>query len=803
MLKNYIITALRNLSRNRLFTLINILGLAIGLACFTLIVLYVKNELSYDRHHPHADNIYRLILTGTLGGNDFNAAVTGGVLGELVQEEVPEVINHTTVYRSARSILFRYGEQSFYQDRVFYADSGFFKIFSYEFLAGDPATALDHPNSVVLTDVLARKIFGNENPVGRVLEWNNTDQMVVRGVVKTGSHRSHLQFDALASLNTFRNNQRMWPFVNSLWTFTTHNYVQTAEGVSAETLRSKMLPVKESHMREAMDEYGMNLDIVPQPITRIHLHSHLVHELDDNGDISRIYIFSAIALLILLVACINFVNLSTAKSTRRAREMGVRKVFGAHRSMLFRQLMSESVIWALISMVLALMFVEIFLPLFNNLAGISFGKSWLADWKFLLMLLGVTLAAGVVSGIYPALVLSSYSPIRVLRSSTFKGTTSRSWFRNIMVVIQFAISIFLIFSTIVIDRQLRYIENKDLGINEQDILVAPIRDRSMMRDYDQLKGELMNIPGVTGVTASSTYLGNYEHRRGYYTEGETRKNITMYRNIQVDYNYLDMFQTRIVEGRNFSDNRKFDSTAIIINQAMARKMGWDQPLGKRIYMPDDDPEVGDVQFRVIGVVKDFNYASLHLPVEPLLINVDENFFRYLNIRIDHQAIAATLPLLEEKWNERSPRHPFDYFFIDTRFQNFYAAETKMSSLFSYFSVLALLIAAMGLFGLALYATEQRTREIGIRKVFGGSVGRILRMLLREFLQWVLIANLIAWPLAWFFMHNWLGNFAYRSTITWWVFLLSAAASLVIAVITVSWQSIRTARQNPVKSLRYE
>ncbi|MBE0639664.1 MAG: ABC transporter permease [Bacteroidales bacterium] len=802
MFKNFLTTAFRSLLKNKLFSLINIFGLAIGLACFTMIILYVQDELSYDKHHDHAENIYRLSLKGSMTGNNFHTATSGGPVGELMQNEIPEVEEHVTLYKSNRPVLFQVDDHKFYQDGIMYADSNFFNIFKYEFINGDPVTALNQPNSLVLSETMAGKFFGNRDPMFQTIRWNNEQNMIVKGVVRDPVNRSHLHFDVLASMSTFRSDQRMWSYMNSLWTFITQNYVRVSDGTTLDILNEKIKTVAASHLNQAEEEYGLKLEIVPQPITDIHLTSKLVHELGNNGDMSRIWIFSTIAFLVLVVACINFVNLTTAKSSRRALEVGVRKVFGASRNLLFRQFISESLIIALISLFISMFLVELFLPFFVNLAGVEFGYRWLANWPFLLFLLGVALLAGLLSGSYPAVFLSAYKPIRVLKGDVFRGGR-RSYFRNAMVVLQFVISVFLIFSTLAIYRQLQFMQSKDIGISREDVVIVPIRGSDLMAKYENMQDEFRLIPGVKDVSASSTYLGNFEQRRGYYPEGTTRQSSWMMNNVQVDYNYLDMMNTELLMGRNFNENRQLDSNAIIINEALMKKLEWENPLGRFIYLPFGETAAEDTPLKIVGVVRDFNFASLHDAVEPLLIQLDPSMFRYLNIKISRQNVAGILGMIESKWQEFSPDQPFDYFFQDTRFDSFYVAEIQMTNLFIYFSVLALFIAAIGLFGLALYTTERRTKEIGIRKVFGGSVQQILKLLTREFIRWVIIANLIAWPLAWYFMHIWLQNFAYQTNISWWIFALSAIFSLLIALITVSWQSIRATLKNPVEALRWE
>lgn len=802
MLKNYLTILIRNLTRTPSFSIINTLGLAVGLASFILIVLYVQNEISYDRHHIQPENIFRVSLKGEMGGNAFHTATTGGPVGEIMQDEIPEVVTHATVYRASRNTLMHVGENKFYIERVGYADSTFFDIFRYDFLLGNPQTALVHPNSVVLGQSLARKLFGDENPLGQTIKFDNKDNMVVRGVFRENGNNSHLNFDAIGSISTFRGNPRMWNHVNSLYTFITYNYLRVNGEISKDQLSEKLNTVLYHHMGDAIEEYDMKLELIPDPIQSIHLHSHLIHELEENGDYSRVTIFSAIALLILVIACINFINLSTARSARRAREVGIRKVFGASRGALVRQFIGESVFISLISLLLALMLVELFLPVFENLSGIRFGISHLEDMHMIPLLVLLAVFVGLVSGIYPAFFISAYQPVKVLKGKLFEGKR-RPVLRNMMVILQFVISVFIIFSTITIYRQVYYMNQKDLGMDQKDVVIIPLRDRALIDKYKTIRGELELIPGVAEVSASSSVPGNYNERQAYYPEGTTRQGSQLLNYINVDYNYLDLMHAKLVEGRNFNPNIRLDSAAIIVNQALVKKMGWDQPVGKHIFLPTADENAADIKYTVIGVVKDYNFASLHEDIKPLIIGAERQYFRNLSIKVDPKATAATVAFLEKKWAGISPDRPFEYQFLDTSFKNLYRAEFKMSNLFVYFSILAVFIASLGLFGLAMYNTERRTKEIGVRRVFGGTVGQISRLLLGEFSMWVLLANLVAWPFAWYFLHRWLQQFAFQTRIAWWIFALTGLISLAVALATVSWQSIRTALKNPVDALRYE
>mgnify|MGYP000968204022 FL=1 len=802
MLKNYWKIALRNLLKNKVFFLINIFGLAIGLASFVLLGLYVYTELNYDRHHRKADQIYRLVLKGEMGGEYLEAAVTGGPMGPILKNEMPEVVQNTQIQEVRRSVHLSYLDKHFFEEKIIYADSSFFDVFDHHFVAGNPLTALEKPFSLVITRQMAEKIFGNENPMGKILKWNNTSDYVVTGIIENHKPNTHLQFDFYASLSTLLSNPRTRPMVTSLFTFATFNYVVVKKEANIPELQKKVDLLVEKHMGEGMREYGGKFSITLQPLSAIHLHSHLLHELGQQGDISRVYIFSAIAVLILIIACINFVNLSTARSSKRALETGIRKVFGANRSMLIKQFLGESVLVSILSLLMAIFFIKIMLPSFNNIAGTNFSFGLIGNPGFLAFLSLITLLVGFTAGIYPAFFLSSFDPGRVIKSD-FRNFGSKSGFRNVMVTLQFIISVFLIFSTIVIYSQLHFIENKNLGFNKENLMIVPLRTPAMVAKYKTVKGELRNVPGVVDVSASSSYLGNFQQRQGYYPEGVPRTDAWMLLNLQTDYNFPQMMGVTLKSGRSFSESVPADSNAVLVNEALAKEMNLVDPVGHYISLPDGEDESSDTRFKIVGMLEDFNFASLHQPVKPLLLNLNPANHRYLNIRIDQNDRNATLSAISEKWETLFPSEPLDYFFLDQRFPELYSADLKTGNLFIIFTVIAIVIALMGLFGLVLYTTERRTREIGIRKVFGSSEKDILFRLNSEFLKWVLAASVIAWPLGWFFMNNWLENFAFRENISWWIFLVSTFLAVAISTITISVLAFSSARKNPVDTLRYE
>jgi len=803
MLKNYFITAIRHLLRNKIYFFINMLGLAIGMACFVLISLYVYNELKYDRHHKKANLTYRLVLKGEMGGNYIEAAVTGGPMGPALYNELPEVVQFTQIQEVRRSVLLTYLDRHFFEENMIYADSSFFDVFKYDFIQGDPKTALIQPFSLVMTQTMAHKIFGDENPIGKTIKWNNKDNFEVTGIIGDPEYNSHLQFDMYVSFSTLLTNERTKSLVNNLFAFATFNYVVVKDDcVDIPALQVKVDTLVEKYMGSGMRDYGGKFTVSLHPVTSIHLHSHLVHEMGRQGDIAQVYIFSAIAFLILIIACINFINLSTARSSKRALEVGMRKVFGANRKTLTFQFIGESVLISLISLILALIFINLALPLFNNIAGTSFSFGWFGNGTFIMFLILLAIFVGLAAGSYPAIFLSSLSPVKGFKSNFFNHP-SNSVFRNAMVVLQFAISVFLIFGTLVIRNQLSFISKKDLGFVKEDLMVVPLRGPEMTTRYATIKAELLNVPGVKDVSASSAYLGNFGQRQGYYPEGNSRKDAWMLLNLQADYNYFDVIGAKIVKGRSFSENIEADSNAVVINQALAKQMGLDDALGHYISLPTGSDESTDYRFKIIGVVGDFSFASLHEPVKPLLINADPRNSRYLNIRLGGQNNEAVIAMINQKWDSVFPNQPLDYFFTEDKYLALYTSDLKMGNLFISFTILAIFIAALGLFGLVLYITERRTKEIGIRKVFGSSVSHIVLRLNREFIKWVFVASIIAYPIAWYFMDKWLQNFASRTRISWWIFVVAAILAMIIAVSTISWQAIKAARKNPIDALHYE
>jgi putative ABC transport system permease protein len=804
MFKNYLKIALRNLHRFRTYSLINITGLIIGMACFILVFLYVQDELSYDRYHENSRQIYRITAEANITGQNMQTATTPAPLAPTLTDEFPEVLGAVRFLcsHSGRDSLIAYGEKKFYESRFLYADQNVFDIFSFKLIKGDPETALKNPHSIILTEEMAKKYFGNEDPLGKVMTVNNRSDFQITGVLRRIPHNSHFRFDFLASFATLTEADKS---ISQNWgDLSYHTYLLLAEGSSPVELESKLPLIVKKYVSKFFESYLGNVENMTsmfkfhvQPLTGIHLHSQLLGEIEANSDINYVYIFSAVAFFILIIACINFMNLATARSSCRAKEVGMRKVVGAQRSQLIGQFLGESFLLSFISLLLAIGLVEILLPAFNAISEKEISLNYSQSWIVLIGLVGMAFVVGFLSGSYPAFLLSSFRPIEVLRGKV-KSSLAVPFLRKILVIFQFSVSVILITGTVVIRDQLIYIRNKNLGFDKEQLVAIPLRSNEIIRNYQSIKNELLQYPDIVKVSASSTLPGRGLGTSVFRPEGASDDNCLLMYNISVDYDFIKTLGIELLAGRSFSkDFSSDDREAFIINEAAVKKLGWKSPIGKQVEY------ISVRKGTVIGVVKDFHYLSLHQKIEPFLLYVDPEDFRYFAVKIRPQNISRTLAFLEDKWRKFDPAHPFEYSFLDDDFDKLYKADKKLGQIFVSFTALAIFIACLGLFGLTSFTAEQRTKEIGIRKVLGASVPDIIVLLSREFTKWVLAANLIAWPVAYYAMNRWLQNFAYRISISLWMFFLAASLTFVISLFTVSFQAVRAAVSNPVKALRYE
>ncbi|UCC41020.1 MAG: ABC transporter permease [Candidatus Aminicenantes bacterium] len=785
MIKNYLKIALRNIKRHKGYSFINIVGLAIGMACCILILLWVQDELSFDRFHENAADIYRVIQDINFTDHSTTWAITQGPLAPSLKKDFPEIINATRItWRGSR---LTYGEKSF-DERVGMADGSIFEMFTFPLVKGDATTALSDPRSIVLTEETAEKYFGTEDPLGKTIKADGRYDFLVTGVMKNVPRNSHLQFDFLIpfifgrELNYTVDNWRNSGF---------RTYVQLQQGIPYQEVVDK---ISGYLFKKPTIEKDARLNL--QPLTRIHLHSN--YEFDSShGDITFVAIFSVIAFFILLIACINFMNLTTARSGNRAKEVGMRKVVGAYKTDLVRQFFGETILLAFIALLLALILVWLLLPVFNNLSAKELSLDIQGNPLILLGLVSIAMLTGIISGTYPALFLSAFRPVKVLKGALQSGSKG-SVFRRILVVFQFSLTILLIISTTVVYTQLNYMRNRKLGYDKEYMIYMGMRG-DMRFKFEAVKNELLQNPSILAVTASSnvpTYGYSFSNSLWRW-DGQNPDEETLMRAVFVDYDYFKTFAIEIVEGRSYSKEFPTDAKeAIIVNEAAVKAMGMESPIGKRL-------SLNRRNFKIVGVVKNYHFRSLRQEIDPLILMFHPPACRSLFARLKSDNIPQTIGYIEGIWKTFAPGYPFRYRFLDEALDNLYRAEKRVGTIFRYFSFLAIVISCLGLFGLASFMAERRTKEIGIRKVLGASVSGIVVLLSKEFTKWVLVANLIAWPVAYYAMNKWLQGYAYRTNMQLWIFIMAAMLALLIAVFTVSYQAIKASLANPVEALRYE
>ena len=814
MFRNYLKIALRSLRKSKGFTALNIIGLAAGLGVCLLIVLYVTDELSYDRYNVNADRIYRIDEDIYLNNTKYDAVTTSKFFGPTLVASYPK-IEQMVRFRNPGDQLVRKGNDHVLDHHFIFADSTIFKVFTLPMIAGDPNTALNNPHSIVIDESAARRYFNSTDVIGRTLEVGSDNTLLeITGVIRDMPEQSQFHFSFIRPIREAYNFND--PSDNNWVSNPYYTYILAQPGATRAEVQKDVDAVVNLHISPALqgmfhtsgadlEKAGNHFRCHIFPLTDVHLHSNKSGELEANSNIQYVYIFSVIAVLILLIACVNFMNLSTARSANRAKEVGIRKVAGSTKGHLILQFLTESILLSLFSLVLALVMAVLLLPMFNQLAGKSLHADALFSGRFLPVLILLVLVVGCLAGSYPAFYLSSFQPIQVLKGKIAAGFRS-SWLRSSLVVFQFFISISLIVSTLVIYRQLHYIRNKAVGFNRDQVLV--IHDTwSLGRDgTTNLRKNLLTLAGVADATVTPdipTVGGDQYWQEGWFRDAslDARKSILM-TTLRVDDHYVPTLGMQIVKGRNF-DFAQFptDSTAIILNEAAVATLGVKDPLNLILYNHDDLFKI--ITYHVIGVVKDFNYNSMHDKIRPLLMVVNTFNWSSMAVRLRTNDVFPLVRQVESKFHAAKQGLPFSYTFMDNDFDKLYHAEQQTGRIFITFAVFAILIACLGLFGLVTYAAEQRTKEIGIRKVLGASVSGIVGLLSRDFTMLVGIAALIAFPVAWWAMYKWLETFAYRTEISWWIFLVAGAVALAIALLTVGIQTIRAALANPVKSLRAE
>ncbi len=812
MLTNYLRVAFRSLTRSKFFSLINILGLAIGICSFLLIVFFVQDELSYDKHLPHADRMYRIDMTGRFGGNEFNIAVISAAQGPQMKEDFPEIEDYVR-FRTRGYFLVTYGDNTFKEEDVAYVDANAFDFFGIKMLGGDPAKALQEPNSLVISEALAKKMFGEEDAIGKVVKVSGTDDFKITGVMQAMPHNTHFQFDIFASMAGLDEAK------NAIWLSQNfQTYIRLVEGAAPEALEAKFPdmvvkyigPELERFMGATMDEFsqaGNNIGYFLTPVTDIHLHSRVDAQLGANGDIKYVYIFTAVAVFILIIACVNFMNLSTARSANRAKEVGIRKVMGAYRRNLINQFLLESLMITAISFAIALGLTAIALPYFNQLTGKEFSLEVLTSPTLAFVLVGIMLFVGLLAGSYPAFFLSAFQPASVLKGKLQTGMKSGA-LRSTLVIFQFAISIFLVVGTLTVFDQLKYIQTKKLGYDREQLIVLQ-NTFVLGKSIESFKNEVLTNNSFKSGTISGFLPIRSNNSNSAVFPGKNPKSnsTTSCAFFYVDHDYIPTLGMELVAGRNFSREFGADSTGMIINEATARQFGIaDDPIGKELGTYEggsaDDPDLNIFVYKVIGVVKDFHFESLKTDIRPAVMFLGESTGR-ITFRLNTTDYPAAIGYLQEKWDEFAPGQPFEYAFYDEEFNAEYKAEQKVGEIFGIFAGLAIFIACLGLFGLAAFTAEQRTKEVGIRKVLGASTSSIIMLLSKEFMKLVLIAFGIAVPVAWYAMNTWLQDFAYRTSLGVSVFVIAGGLSFVIAWLTMSFHSYKAAVLNPARSLRTE
>ena len=800
LLGNSFKIVLRKARKNKAYSLINIAGLAIGLACCILIVAYILTELSYDGYHKNASRIVRLGVKADLPGTSITAAVSNTPAAPALVEEYPEILSAVRFRPTSPRTVVRYGDRQDYEGGIFYADDAVFDVFTFPMVKGDPRTALQAPGSLVITESIAAKYFGHEDPLGKVLRLNNQEDRTVTGVIADVPRNSHFTFNMLLSFATLYAENRK---AQERWLgFPNYTYLLLGDNVRREDLEAKLPAFVEAHMAGDLKSVHGTLRYFLQPLTRIHLHSRLDHDIAAQGGILHVYIFAAVAVLILLLACINFVNLSTARASTQAKEIGVRKACGATRQDLVRQFLAETFAHGMLALAIALGLAELALAYFSSISGIDL-RIGAARLQWLVpSAIGLLVLVGVAAGSYPAFVLSAYRPAKVLRGEAAAGA-SGSRLRDVLAVFQFTVSISLIIGTGIIMGQLRFMKTRDPGFRKEDVAVVRVMPQRLRQSLPVIKARLGQVPGVLGVAATSTAPGLDPDIGQFVPEGFSEDQPQTMEVMNVDGDFLPTMGIGLVAGRNFSPGPAADDpAAVLINRTAARKFGWDEALGKTIRAYSNGARRWETR-TVIGVVEDFHLASYYRPIAPLCISHSSGNFGGLVIRIDPKSVPETLATLNAIWKDIDPDRPFDYFFVEAQFDGQYRSEERLREIMRSFALASIVIACLGLFGMTSFVLERRTKEIGVRKVLGASTPEIALMLAKESAKRVLLANVVAWPVTYLVMAGWLRRFAYRAGIGIEIFVLSTALALLIAMATVGWQAVRAANADPVRSLRYE
>ena len=810
MIRNYFKFAFRNLLRNKVFTAINISGLAMGIAICLVIMLFIKNEWSYDRFNEKADRIVRVVFKGSVQGQAMKEANVMPPTAQTLLKDYPEVEAAARI-RTGGSATFSHKEKSFKEENLAFADAGLFSIFTLPFVKGDPATALLEPNTIVISEAVAQKYFGKEDPIGQLLEIKNEQKAYkVTGVMKAIPVNAHFHFDLFLSMATLPDQNS-----DSWMTSGYYTYLLLKPGIAWQKLEAKLPQAVEKYMGPQMNQSmgltlaefrkkGNDIGLYLQPLTDIHLRSNLMPmtELEPPGDMRYVYIFGAVAIFMLLIACINFMNLSTASASKRAREVGIRKVLGSAKTDLIRQFLLESILLTAFAMVLGLVLVYLALPVFNHLTGKELSLGLTTNPWLIPSLLLFGLFVGLLAGSYPAFMLSSFNPVKVLKGRFTSGRATMG-LRSGLVVFQFAVSIILIVGTVVVYKQLTYIQNKKLGYDRDQVIVLPGTSRLGVNE-NAFREKLLQDPRVVNISTSGYLPAGPTYNNNFFIYAREQAEQIKTLRYDVDENYIPTMSMQVIAGRNFSQKYGTDSTGAILNEAAVKALGWDMQhaLGQTITRSHNKAGTDKVVYHVIGIVKDFHFRSLHEQISPLVM-VLANYNGTMIVKAKTKDISGLLADMNKTWNNLKASAPLNYSFLDERFKATYEAEQKIALILGISAGLTIFVACLGLFGLATFTAEQRTKEIGVRKVLGATVTSIVALLSKDFLKLVLIANVLALPVAWWIMNKWLQEFAYRVDISWGVFAIAILSAILIALAAVSFHSLKAALTNPVRSLRGE
>jgi putative ABC transport system permease protein len=788
MFENYLKITLRNIFKHKGHTFINIFGLSVGITCCLLLLLWIQDELSYDRYHENADRIYRVISQYEVDGKLRRSAATSAPLAPAVINEFPEV--EKAVRFGVNGFLVCYKDKCF-SERIFFSDPEIFNVFNIPLIQGDPKSVLKEPYSIIISEKMRKKYFSQKDPIGEILNIDKWHALKITGVFKNIPRNSHFRFDFLGNFSDYvGKNSDKWGISNY------YTYILISRKSSCDKITAKLLPFIEKYRgKEAVAIYKTKY--ILQPLSRIHLHSHLRNEIEPNNDIRVIYIFSAIALFIFIIACLNYINLSTAIYIKRIKEIGLRKVLGAIRFQLVNQFLFEAFFFSLIALSLAMILSKLLLPHFNSISGKQLMIGSFDNLFLLICFFSIFVLVGVVSGLFPAIIISYMQPVNALKG-ILKSQSKISLLRKLLVVFQFTLAIVFIINTLIILNQVNFIKNKELGFNQNNLIYIPIHNKAALEKYETIKNEFLKNANVKAVCASSFFPEKNYWYVNYWREGiEPGKN-PMISCINVDADFFETFDIKLLKGRTFSKHFPADKeNTYILNESAVKELNWKSPIGKKFKLGYG--KMGTV----IGVIEDFNFRTLHHSIKPLVLYFSPHWFSYFSVKLDPRDIPETLNILKNKWRELVPDQLFEYTFLEEDLDNLYSSEARLGKIFIVVTILSIFIACLGLLGLVIFGAEQRTKEIGIRKVLGASVFRIYVLISKEFAQCILLANIIAWPIAWYVMNKWLQNFPYRAGIGIWIFFLAGLIAFVIALLILSYKTINTASANPLNALRYE